>query len=323
MRAFVTGGCGYIGQSVSNGLASQYDEIVIFELPRADQSWIKKKNIRVVEGDITDPTSIASKIKKGDHVYHLAGLGGARKVPDSVFREINTQGTINVFDAAVKVGAKKFLFMSSVAACGPVAGQNNSESCRCKPTNMYGKTKRLAEKYIMEKSSGTMTSVILRPPLIYGPNPHKDSGIYFLINSMKNPIIPVFGSGKNFIITCNVQNLLHGMRIAMKSTEKKASIYFIRDAEQMTMRNFMIMLRSLTRSKAFIISLPSSILYLVYAASNALFHLTRIKGGLDYDAYKGATSNDFVFSIEKIKNKGYSPKASMKDGFQIAIDSLS
>jgi|TARA_B100000315_G_C14573011_1_gene586559 UDP-glucose 4-epimerase len=319
--AFVTGGCGYVGKTIVNEFIKKYDKIIIFERKGCDTSWINNSKINLIYGDITDKETITG-IKQGYHIFHLAALGGARKERFEVYERINVDGTKNVFDASLKAGAEKFFFMSSISATGPGNNIPLTEETHCKPRTIYGSTKHQAENYIIEKSKNKITSVIFRAPLLYGPKPHHDSGIYNIVKAIKYPFYPVFGSGKNKIMLCSIKNLVSGIFNALDLNNKKANIFFIRDEEQISILELIRLLEEITKSKTKRLFLPKSLLYLIYRLSSFVSSISKRNLGLNYDSYKGAVSNSFIISIDKIKKRGYKPEHCLKEGFAKVVDSL-
>jgi UDP-glucose 4-epimerase len=87
------------------------------------------------------------------------------------YRAMNVDGTLRVARAALRAGASRFVFVSSVKAVGERSvGKPISERDPPAPQDAYGISKLEAEKALSQfgRESG-MEIVILRPPLVYGP----------------------------------------------------------------------------------------------------------------------------------------------------------
>ena len=78
----------------------------------AELGWRKTE---YVQGDVTDAGSVRGLVRGADVVIHLAF---AILTAGEATRELNIQGSRNVFEAAVKAGAERILYASSVAAYG-------------------------------------------------------------------------------------------------------------------------------------------------------------------------------------------------------------
>jgi lipopolysaccharide/colanic/teichoic acid biosynthesis glycosyltransferase/nucleoside-diphosphate-sugar epimerase len=88
------------------------------------------------------------------------------------FRRINVDGTLNLARQAANSGVKRFIFISSIGVNGAETFTNSFTSYdRPSPKTPYAISKYEAEIRLMELANlKNMEIVILRPPLIYGPN---------------------------------------------------------------------------------------------------------------------------------------------------------
>ncbi|MGH9301927.1 MAG: GDP-mannose 4,6-dehydratase, partial [Acidimicrobiales bacterium] len=136
MRAFVTGGHGFVGRWLTEHLSACGDEV---EAP--DESI-----------DITDPTLLAPAMSRArpEAVYHLAALahvGDSWSDPHEVFR-VNALGTLGVLEAARQIEPRpRVLVVSSAEVYGSVAPHDLplTESQPLAPTTPYAASKVAAE----------------------------------------------------------------------------------------------------------------------------------------------------------------------------------
>src|SRR6185295_12557230 len=113
MRIFlVTGGAGFIGSHIAEALVARGDRVrVLDNLSTGHLSNLKhlEKQIEFVEGDITDPATVAAAVRGVDCVFHEAALAS---VPRSVERPLDTNaacvtGTLTMLDEARKAGVRR------------------------------------------------------------------------------------------------------------------------------------------------------------------------------------------------------------------------
>lgn len=169
MNILITGGAGFIGTKLASKLKK--NKIYILDFP----SKIKKKrkylkNCNLVPGDIRNK-NVFSKIKNRiDIVYHLAALCStemSEKYPRQCYAT-NVNGTKNLLKWCIKKKIKKIIFTSSMA----VYGRNSpkiEEKAKCKPVSVYGKTKLISEKILLNHSD-KINIIILRLFNVYGPD---------------------------------------------------------------------------------------------------------------------------------------------------------
>ncbi len=134
---------------------------------------------------------------KFDIVIHAAGK--AHTVPknkdeEKLFYKVNFDGTVNLIKALenLTVAPKVFIFVSTVAVYGMETGENIDESIELYPDSAYGKSKKLAEDYILNWKT-TAKKMIIRLPLLVGKNPPGNLGK--MISSIKNRTYFNIGNG--------------------------------------------------------------------------------------------------------------------------------
>ena len=110
-------------------------------------------------------TGLAEALRGIDIVIHLAGVTKARTPAD--YDRGNVVATANVLRAAGDV--ERFVHVSSLAAAGPsTALRPLTEADAPRPISHYGRSK-LAGEEAVRKSGIAERSVIVRPPVVYGP----------------------------------------------------------------------------------------------------------------------------------------------------------
>lgn len=171
----VTGANGFIGRAlcariVRDGLACRG---AVRELsPRADLP----AGIDVVPvGSIGPATDWSQALSNVDVVVHLAArahvLRETAADPLAEYRRVNTEGTRTLARLAAEKGVRRFVFVSSIGVNGDRTGERpfREDDPPC-PTRPYAVSKWEAEQAVQDLSARTgMETVILRPPLVYGP----------------------------------------------------------------------------------------------------------------------------------------------------------
>ncbi len=151
----VTGGTGFVGSRVLD-LA----QAPIRSLTRRPQP--PRPNVDWVTGDLSTPAALSRLCDNADAVIHIAGVVNARD--RAGFDAGNVAGTATILAAAKTAGVRRFVHVSSIAACEP--GLSN-----------YGASKAAAEMLV--KASG-LDWIIVRPPAVYGPGDRDMLDVYRL-----------------------------------------------------------------------------------------------------------------------------------------------
>ncbi len=102
-------------------------------------------------------------------VIHLAGKAHDIENPSSDdYYKINFELTKQLVDKAIQDGVQQFIYISTTKVYGDEVDSIIDENTPCFPNDDYGKSKYLAEQYLLSKNKEIKIAII-RPPLIYGP----------------------------------------------------------------------------------------------------------------------------------------------------------
>lgn len=158
LTVLVTGGTGFIGSHVTDALRAAGHRVRCTVRPTSDTRWLEGSGAELVTADLGDPGRLAEAVMGVEAVIHLAGITRAAR-PD-LFRHVNAEGTVRLAEAALRAGARRFVYVSSLAARGPDGAEG--------PVSAYGASKREAEERL--RALGDLLEVVvLRPGGVYGP----------------------------------------------------------------------------------------------------------------------------------------------------------
>ena len=176
-RVLVTGGAGFIGSHLAKRLVAEgIDTTVLDNLSSGNLNNLTdiegKNNFHFVKGDVRDSDIVKIATKDTNVIFHEAALVS---IPQSIkdpllANDINLVGTLNLLQAAVERGVKRFIFASSAAVYGESPEAQKKEETVTSPSNPYGVSKAAAESYlrIFNELYGIET-VSLRYFNVYGP----------------------------------------------------------------------------------------------------------------------------------------------------------
>ena len=209
MRALVTGGAGFIGSNLVDGLLERGDEVTVLDDistgHRANLEGALGGGARLVELDIRDDTAVLDAVEGAtpDVIFHLAAqIDVRRSVADPAFdAAVNVGGTINLLRAAGAVGVRRFV---NASTGGAIYGEGRvipaPEDHPTEPEAPYGQSKWCAEGYcdLFARLDGIST-VSLRFGNVYGPrqDPLGEAGVIaiFCGRLLEGMRPTVFGDG--------------------------------------------------------------------------------------------------------------------------------
>jgi UDP-glucose 4-epimerase len=205
MRVLVTGGAGFIGSNVADAFLAAGDEVWVVD----DLSSGKRRNVHAdahfVEMDIGNPAlrDLFRDVRFDVVSHHAAQIDVRVSVADPQRdARINVMGLLNVTEAALEVGTRRVIFISSG---GVVYGEPEEiptpETAPKLPLSPYGVTKLTGELYLnYYRRVRGLEYVALRYSNVYGPrqDPHGEAGVIAIFCSrlLDGERLTIFGDGE-------------------------------------------------------------------------------------------------------------------------------
>ncbi|NBW86508.1 MAG: NAD-dependent epimerase/dehydratase family protein [Planctomycetia bacterium] len=184
MKVLVTGGAGFIGSHVVDALLEAGHKAAVLDDLSSGTPANLPATVPLHVADIVDTAAVRRVFaaERPDAVCHQAAqMSVSRSVREPLFdAQVNCIGLINVLDAAVAHGCKRFAFASSGGVLYGDVTAPAPETTPADPVSPYGITKWLGERYLrFYAAEHGLTAVALRYSNVYGPrqNPHGEAGV--------------------------------------------------------------------------------------------------------------------------------------------------
>lgn len=181
MRAFVTGGTGFLGRHLIEHLLAQGDEVVSL-VRTLDRARTLPAGVRSVAGDITRPATLRSGMRGAEVVYHLAALRqvGLRAGDHQRLERINVEGTRAVLTLAGELGVPRIVYTSDLAVFGDTAGRQVDEDAvpeTVSAGSAYARSKWRAHREVARPlvAQGLPVTIVC-PGALYGPGDSGEAG---------------------------------------------------------------------------------------------------------------------------------------------------
>ncbi len=214
MKVLVTGASGFLGSHLVEMLSARGDEVCALVQPGQKAAWLRAlPGVEIVQGDITDISSLKSAVPGCERVYHLAARTGPWGA-EAVYHAVNVQGTENVIMAAMEAGVQRIVHTSSITVYGHhPRGLVTEDNPYHAEDNPYSRTKiegeQLAFKLVRERGAPV---VVVRPAWIYGPRDLASFGRFVaLVHSGKGFLL---GRGDNQVPVVYVRDVARGLLLA-------------------------------------------------------------------------------------------------------------
>jgi dTDP-glucose 4,6-dehydratase len=207
MKILVTGGLGFIGSNFVRHLIGARPSWKIINLDLrtyagnpANVSDLPKNRHRWIKADICDPRAVSQAMKGCEAVVNFAAETHVdRSILDaSAFLRTNVIGTQVLLDAALRLGVRRFLHVSTDEVYGSVAKGFSKEGDRLEPNSPYAASKAssdfVARSYFVTHKAPVL---VTRASNNYGPYQYPEKALPLMItNFMENAPFPMYGDGR-------------------------------------------------------------------------------------------------------------------------------
>jgi nucleoside-diphosphate-sugar epimerase len=200
-------------------------------------------------------------VVKEDIVIHLAGKAHDTKnvAQPEEYYQVNTELTKKIFDAFMHSTARVFITLSSVKAAADLVHGVLTEEVVPNPQTHYGKSKLLAEQYILAQPLPPGKRVyIIRPCMIHGPGNKGNLNLLYRVVSKNIPWpLAAFNNRRSF---CSIENLCFVINELIRRENIPSGIYNVADDEALSTNDLIrCMAESLGRQPK-LLSLPTNLI---------------------------------------------------------------
>ena len=207
--------------------------------------------------------------------------------PLSEFRKTNRDGTLAFAHQAAKAGVKRFIFLSSIGVNGNITYDTPFKvHDQPAPHAPYAVSKLEAEIGLVEIAKQTgLEVIILRPPLIFGPNPVGNLGTISRILS-KNIPLPFSLVTKNKRSLVSVNTLASLIEVCLSHSNAVGKTFFVSDGLAMHTRGVIERVAQETKQNTVFFPVPIFILRLMLKFIGKTHLDSQLFGNLEVDISK-------------------------------------
>jgi len=253
----ITGGAGFIGSNLADGLIRAGAKVRILDnfltgfqenLDEIDGSF------DLIEGDITDPATVKKAVDGCEVIFHEAALPSVpRSVDDPLeTHRICVDGTVNLLIAAREAGVRRFVYAASSSAYGDQPVLPKVETMRAEPLSPYAAAKLTGELYCRAFNSVYgLETFSLRYFNVFGPRQNPGSMYSGVISrftdalmSGKQPVI--YGDGEHSRDFTYIDNVVAANIAAAQTTKGIGETMNVANGERITLNQLLETLKQIT-----------------------------------------------------------------------------
>ena len=320
MKAYVTGGTGFIGSHLVELLVNQGYHVTCLIRQTSNLRWInhllnaKSPQVQLVMGNLHDSDVLEQHIRDADLVFHLAGL---TKAPDAAtYDQVNAEGTKRLIEAClgVQTSLDRFVYCSSLAAVGPSSNATpNTENVTPQPLTDYGSSK-LKGELIVREYADQLPITIIRPPAVYGP---RDADIFLFFQMINRGIMPILGEADKLLSLVHVKDLVAGIYAAAVSEHAVGETYFLTDGDIHTWMGIERVIADALEMRPLKVKVPLSLLDFISIFTETAAKITRQAPTLNRQRVRDLKQRFWICDSTKAqKELGYCPAYFLQIGMQ-------
>jgi dihydroflavonol-4-reductase len=304
----LTGATGFVGSAVARALLARGHRLRALARPGSDRRNLAGLDLDVVEGDLSDPASLARATAGCRFVVHVAADYRIWVPnPDAMLRA-NVDGTIALLRAAHAAGAERIVHCSSVAALGltPDGTPADETTPVSEETvvGIYKKSKFRAEQAVLAlvRDEG-IPAVIVNPAAPIGPRDIKPTPTGRMIADAAAGRMPAYLDTGLCVV--HVDDVAHGHVLALE--RGRIGERYILGGDNLPLRDILALVARAAGRRPPSIRLPAPLLWPVALACEALARLG-IEPLVTRDHLRMARKRMYFSSAKAIRDLGYAPR---------------
>lgn len=270
-KILITGKNSYIGTNVKKWLEQE------------------KNNYEVTELDVKTDEWLQEDFSNYDVILHVAGIAhvSTNKKLEDLYYKVNRDLAIKVAEKAKAENVKQFIFMSSMIIYGDDATVGKTKVINKdtvpQPKNFYGNSKLQAEEGIKQLENENFKTVIIRTPMVYGPN---CKGNFQKLKKIAK-ISPIFPDIKNERSMIYIDNLCEFIKQIIDN--EKDGIFYPQNKEYVSTKQIIKVMAENMNKKIhfiklfnFILKLMSKKINLINKVFGTKIYAKELSGNFDY-----------------------------------------
>jgi len=223
VNVFVTGGTGFVGAHLVKALRARGDTVT---------ALVRQPALAARLGWVTPSVwckatwTMRPRCGRAAPARRRVPCGGKDRGPHAAeFMATNRDGTANVLEAARDAGARRFLFVSSLAVAGPTTPGHPIDETRPPQPVTTTAARSTRPRSWSARCPPPCPWTIVRPPVVYG---EWDRGTVKIFQLARRGVVPVFGDGSQELSVIHAEDLARSLIAAATSPAASGRVYFRR-----------------------------------------------------------------------------------------------
>jgi nucleoside-diphosphate-sugar epimerase len=310
-KVLITGASGFVGYHLIVEAVKSGMEVYAAVRASSNVTHLNALDVKFTNLDYGSVEALSENIQTNQYDYIIHASGTTKAKSKAEYNLINAEYTRNLAIAAAGSGVQKFIFVSSLAALGPLSDINSEirDDSAPHPVTSYGESKLLAEQYL--SSVENLPWIVVRPTAVYGPR-EKDIFIIFKsINMGLEPYIGRFDQQFSFIYVTDLTAII--LAALHSSVNHKA--YNVSDGKKYDRYALADFSKRALKKKTFKFHLPVSGVRFVASVMDRLYARSNTTPALNKEKMSELTAINWACDISHLQaDFNYAPSYNLEAG---------
>ncbi len=316
-RLLLTGATGFVGRAVlPHALDRASSVAVLTRSAERARSLPGSERLRIIEADMTRPSTLTDVCDAIDTVVHCAGhahaFGASSRESARLHFTTTVVGTKALLESAAKAGVRSFVFISSVKAMGEGSAECLDETAPCAPTTDYGRAKLEAEQAVLQwASEHRRHAAVLRLPLVYGPGsrgnvPRMIAGI----SEGWFPPLPDVGNNRSMV---HVDDVARAALLVARDPRASGRVFIATDGRSYSTAQICDAIRRALGRPSPRWSVPASLLRLAARVGDSIGRIRRRPVPFDSETLDKLLGSALYSNARLVTGLGFQPRYDLFD----------
>jgi 2-alkyl-3-oxoalkanoate reductase len=324
MRILVTGATGFLGGAVARRLTEQGHQVLATGRDVTRGAQLSAAGVPFRPANLEIRHQAQSLMVDCECVVHCAALSSPWG-KDSTFMRANVVATCHVIDAALAVGVRRLVHISTPSIYMGAGSRFNVHEDDVLPPfiNAYARTKWLAERHVVAARARGLQTIVLRPRALFGPG---DTTIFpRLLRALRAGRLPVIGEGENVVDLTYIDNAVDA--VVLSCVAGQAAVHSVCNVSNGEPVKLWAVVEQLSRALGIaspVRRMSRRVAMALATAAEGWAHLTHAKREPMLTRYGvSVLSDSLTLDIQRARTfLGYTPRVSIEEGLARFVASL-